>query len=113
MRITEESRDGVRIYHLEGNWTDGPEGGALRTSLKEALAAGERNFVVDMQAVELLNSIGLGGLVSCYSSTTREGGRLKICGLSERNRRAAFVSRILDLFEAFDDVEQAVASFQR
>jgi anti-anti-sigma factor len=113
MKITNEERDGVRVFHLDGNWTDGPEGGALRKALKEALDAGERRFVIDLSGIELLNSIGLGGLVSCYSSTTREGGTLKISGLSERNRRAAFVSRILDLFEEFPDVDQAVASFSK
>jgi anti-sigma B factor antagonist len=111
MQIDTELIQGVRVYRLSGKWTDGPEGGALRAQIKAALAAGERKFVVDMEGIDLLNSIGLGGLVSCYTSTTREKGTLKISGLSERNRRAAFVSRILDLFEDYPNATEAVASF--
>jgi anti-sigma B factor antagonist len=111
MQFSSELRDGVRIYRLSGNWTDGPEALRMRVALKGHLEAGERSFVVDLVEVGLINSIGLGGLVSCYSSVNRENGTLKISGLSERNRRALFVSRLVDLFEAFDDVDAAVASF--
>jgi anti-anti-sigma factor len=112
MQFTSELRDEVRVYRLSGNWTDGPEAARLRISIKHNLEAAERSFVVDLSGVGVINSIALGGLVSCYSSVHREGGTLRICGLSERNRRAIFVSRLVDLFDEYDDVDTAVASFR-
>lgn len=105
----DEFVDGVRVVHLSGTWTSGPDDDPLRKSHAEWLASGETRFVFDMQGIELLNSIGLGRLVTYYTSTAREGGRLALSGLSDRNRRAAYVARILDLFEEFIDVEAAVA----
>lgn len=112
MQFTSDLRGGVRVYKLSGNWTDGPEVLRMRSTLKGNLEDGEKSFVIDLEDIGLINSIGLGGLVSCYSSVHREGGTLKLCCLSERNRRALFVSRLVDLFEEYDSVDAAVASFQ-
>ena len=112
MQFTSELQDGVRVLRLSGNWTDGPEAARLRDAIKESLEGGDRAFVVDLEGVGLMNSIALGGLVQCYSSVHRADGELKLSGLSDRNRRAIFVSRLIDLFEEYDSIAQAVASFK-
>jgi len=109
IKTTNELVDGVRVVHLSGSWTSGPDDDPLRASHTEWLEAGEKRFVFDMAGIDLLNSIGLGRLVTYYTSTARQGGRLALSGLSDRNRRAAYVARILDLFEEFIDTEAAVA----
>jgi anti-anti-sigma factor len=111
MQTTTETHGGVRVIHIDGHFTDGRDTDLLRDALNRWLEDGERLFVLDMAGCELLNSIGLGGMVSGYTSCARHGGTLKLCGLNERNRRAAYVSRILDLFEDHPDVASAVASF--
>lgn len=114
MSITFEDElvQGVRVIRLSGSWTAGPDDDPLRTTFQGWLEAGEQAFVFDMDSVDLLNSIGLGRLVTYYTRTAREGGRLALASLSERNRRAAFVARILDLFEEFDDAASAVEALQ-
>lgn len=109
IKTTDELVQGVRVVHLSGSWTSGPDDDPLRAQHAAWLQAGDTRFVFDMTGLELLNSIGLGRLVTYFTSTAREGGRMALAGLSDRNRRAAYVARILDLFEEFDDVDAAVA----
>ena len=108
IHFTDETARGVRVVHLTGSWTAGPDDDPLRVAFARWLDSGERAFVMDMSGLDLLNSIGLGTLVTYYTKASREGGRVALAGLTERNRRAAYVARILDLFEEFDDVDEAV-----
>jgi len=111
MKFQSEVDRGIRVIHLEGHWTGGQEDRAFRESFKGWLGAGERRFVIDLTGTGLLSSIGLGGLVACYSSCAREGAAVKLSGMSERHRRAGYVSHILELFEEYPTAAEAVASF--
>lgn len=108
IRFQDETRRGVRVVHLSGSWTAGPDDDPLREQYRQWIEKGERAFVMDLSGLDLLNSIGLGKLVSYYTTLAREGGRVALAGLTERNRRAAYVARILDLFDEFEDVDAAV-----
>ncbi len=111
MEINSELRDGIQVLSIKGDWTSGPSGVELRDQILGLIAEGHKRFVLELSQLGLLNSIGLGGLVSCFSSATREGAQVRLAGMSARNRRAAFVSRILDLFDEFPDLEAALADF--
>lgn len=113
MEFQSQVKSGVRVIELAGHWTGGHDDDDLRAALLEWVGEGDRLFVFDMSGVDLLNSIGLGRLVSYYTTLTREKGKISLAGLQERHRRAAYVARILDLFDDFDDVEQAVSTMAR
>lgn len=108
MEFQSEQKSGVRVISLQGHWTGGHDDDDLRRELVNRVEGGERDFVFDMSGVDLLNSIGLGRLVSYYTTLTREGGRISLAGLQDRHRRAAYVARILDLFDDYEEVGQAV-----
>jgi anti-anti-sigma factor len=110
MRFESEVHSGVRVVRVFGRWTGGPDDDSLKEQFRTWVGAGEKTVVMDMSQLELLNSIGLGRLVSYYTTFTREGGRISLAGLQERHRRAAYVARILDLFDDFESVDDAVAA---
>jgi anti-anti-sigma factor len=110
MRFESEYQNGVRVVTVFGHWTGGHDDDTLRDQLHVWIAARERSFVLDLSQLDLLNSIGLGRLVSYYTTLTREGGSLSLAGLQDKHRRAAYVARILDLFEDYDTVQAAVSA---
>ena len=113
MKYASEVDHGVRVIRVEGHWTGGHDDDALREAFKEWVRQGERLFVMDLSRVDLLNSVGLGALVAYYTTLARETGRIKLTGMSERHRRAAYVTRILDLFDDYAHVDEAVAAYRK
>ena len=110
IRFEDELVSGVRVVRLSGSWTSGPDDDPLRARTRAWIENGESAFVMDLSGLDLLNSIGLGRLVTYYTTVSREGGRIALAGMSARHRRAAYVARILDLFEEFENTDAAVAA---
>jgi anti-sigma B factor antagonist len=113
MKYASEVVDGVRVIRVEGHWTGGHDDDALRDAFKGWVREGERLFVMDLGRVDLLNSVGLGALVAYYSTLARETGHIKLAGMSDRHRRAAYVARILDLFDDHPHVDEALAAYRK
>lgn len=108
IRFTTEYVGPVRVVAVQGSWTGGHDDDPLRDAFHAWVQEGERQFVLDLDGLDLLNSIGLGKLVSYYTTLTREGGSMALAGMSDRHRRAAYVARILDLFEDYPDRDAAI-----
>jgi anti-sigma B factor antagonist len=54
----------------------------LREAVAESVAAGRPRVVVDLSAVEFMDSSGLGALVGCLKTTRQAGGDLRIAAPS-------------------------------
>ena len=59
MKVTDGSRDGVKVYELKGKIMGGEPATLLRGKVVEDIEAGERKFVLDLAGVDWMNSIGL------------------------------------------------------
>ncbi len=64
----------------------------LRAELKRLIAEGAREFVFDLCQVEMVDSTGIGLLVSLHNSLIRLEGRLSVVNASPN---------LLELFKAF------------
>jgi len=62
----------VRIVELAGSITLGPGAAGFRRSLAEALDSSPR-LVLDLAAVDRIDSAGIGELLAAYTSATRKG----------------------------------------
>lgn len=110
MKFQSEQHGGVRVISVEGAWTGGHDDNELRDEFKSQVEEGQTRFVMNLAGVDILNSVGLGALVSYYTTLARNDGKIVLAGMSERHRRAAYVARILDLFEDYDDVPAALTA---
>jgi anti-sigma B factor antagonist len=75
--------DLVAVIRGEGrlNMVSAPR---LREAVSEAVAAGRPRIVVDLSAVDFMDSSGLGALVGCLKTTRQAGGDLRIAAPSEQ-----------------------------
>jgi anti-sigma B factor antagonist len=58
-----------------------------------------------------MDSAGMGELVSGHRTVERFGGKLKLLNPSRRVHNSLTMSKILPIFEVFEDEDTAVASF--
>jgi anti-sigma B factor antagonist len=110
MTIDTTTTDGVTVLALDGDALGGPDGSALLERLR-ALGAPAR-AVVDLGAVKHMNSSGLGMLVGALTSARSGGGDLRLARASGRIETLLRTTRLLDVFQTFDRVDDAVASFR-
>jgi anti-sigma B factor antagonist len=112
LRTVHSNIHGVILIRLSGAIYFGEESTSLR-SLVKGLLNDSRQMVLDLAEVTHIDSGGLGTLVSLYASARKVGGEIKLARLGEHARELLQITRLMTLFEIFDTVEDAIASFNR
>jgi anti-sigma B factor antagonist len=110
MKLDLEEKQGVSILVLAGQLTVGGDE-QLREAVDTLLASGRTKILVDFTKVSFMDSMGIGELVSSYHTVERFGGNLKILKPSKKIQDSLSLTRLLPIFEVFEDEETAVASF--
>jgi len=78
----DESASGI-VLHLSGE-LDALTVDELRPTLDELAGRGERPIVVDLSGLRLIDSSGVGALVSLYKRVRENGGHVEFAGVREQ-----------------------------
>jgi anti-sigma B factor antagonist len=103
---TEVVGDTVVVTLLEPR-LDGARGLKLRQKVAELAAGGTRSILLDLTAVEFVDSTGLGAIVSSLKLLGK-GGRFQLCGLSQPVRVLLRLTRMDQVFKSFARREDAL-----
>ncbi|HXY78589.1 MAG TPA: STAS domain-containing protein [Candidatus Acidoferrales bacterium] len=101
---------GVLVVDCSGRIVFGEESASLRETVKKLLPLNPK-VVMNLGEVNYIDSGGLGTLVSLYTSARNAGGAVKLTKLSKRVGELLQITKLLTIFEVFDDVEAAARSF--
>jgi anti-sigma B factor antagonist len=104
--------EGVLVVDCSGRVVFGEESATLRDIVKKLLSENP-NVVMNLREVNYIDSGGLGTLVSLYTSARSAGGAVKLASLSQRVGDLLQVTKLLTIFEVFDDEETAAKSFNK
>ena len=111
MKFTTRHVDGVTILDLSGRITLGEGSVTLRDAVKEALAKGGKNILLNLENVDYIDSSGLGELVSAFTSVKNQGGELKLLHLTTKVKDLLQITKLYTVFDIKDDEASAVGSF--
>jgi anti-sigma B factor antagonist len=111
LRMSTRSTQGVLVVDCSGRLVFGEESASLRSKVKELLAQSP-NLVLNLRDVSYMDSGGLGTLVSLYTSARSGGGAVKLASLSKHVGDLLQITKLLTVFEVFDDAEAAAKSFK-
>jgi anti-sigma B factor antagonist len=81
----------------------------LRNKLLELFKQKPPILVVNMAKVEFMDSSGLGTLVEALRWSRRNGGQLKLAGLSQVVRNIFEISRLDSVFQVYDTEAEALS----
>jgi anti-sigma B factor antagonist len=108
----EEHRVGdVTILRLSGRLELDAGDLTLRDRINGLVEQDRTRLVLDMQGVSRLDSAGIGMLVGKYLSVKRRGGTIKLLHLTARTNRLMDMTRLVTVFETYDNEGEAVRSF--
>jgi anti-sigma B factor antagonist len=111
MKIVERQVKDVSILDLHGKIQIGEGDEALRNAVARLVQAGKKKILLNLAEVPYVDSAGLGEIVRCYTTVSREGGRLKLVNLTKKLQDLLAITKLLTVFETYDSEEQGVNSF--
>jgi anti-sigma B factor antagonist len=104
---------GVAVVELEGAITLGDGLDLLRNMVTVALSEGFKNVLLDLEGVSYVDSAGLGELVHCNGLARAQGGDVRLVHLQKKIRGLMQITKLITVFETFEDEHKAILSFQR
>lgn len=85
----------------------------LHQIVKDQLDDGQRNILLNLAAVEFIDSFGVGEILASYISTHNLGGKLKLTRISKKLYVVFQVTMLTKVLEIFDDEQVALASYPK
>jgi len=112
MNFESRLQDDVLIISVEGEIMGDTKEEKFRNFIYEAVKNDQTNIVVDLAHAKLMNSSGLGMLISALTTARSSGGDLRLANVSERVRRPIEITKLDAVFVFYDSVQAAVESFK-
>ena len=113
MNIKQNLKGDVMILNLSGKIMGGPDHEKFQSEIKTLISSGYVDILLDMNKVNWVNSTGLGIRVSAFHTLKKNGGQLKICNVSDRIDNILNVTQLKLVFQTFEGMDEALASFQQ
>jgi anti-sigma B factor antagonist len=113
MKIEERAVDGVTILDLQGKMLIGEGDELLREKINQLVENGTEKIILNLAEVPYVDSAGLGEIVRCYTTVSRKNGKLKLLHLTKRIHDLLSITKLLTVFETYDNEQDAVKSFKK
>jgi anti-sigma B factor antagonist len=111
MKITERLVGDVVILDLQGKILIGEGDDQLREAVTKLADSGRTKILLNLAEVPYVDSAGLGEVVRCYTTVSRKGGKLKLLNLTKKIQDLLAITKLLTVFETYDNEEEAIKSF--
>ena len=110
LKLNARTIEGVRVIDCSGRIVFGDEAGYLRDTIKKDLAENNK-LVLNLANVNYIDSGGIGTLVSLFTTARNAGGDIKLVNLTKRVGDLLQITKLITVFESYDDEQKAVKAF--
>jgi anti-sigma B factor antagonist len=99
------------IIELKGNVMGGEDTKEFNDLLHKLIDEGKKNVVVDLSDVKFMNSSGLGMMIGGLTTMKKAGGNLKLARVTEKIESLLIITKLITIFEFYNNVDDAIKSF--
>lgn len=115
MRISNRAEEGVMVLNIQGRIV-GNASLDLRREINGWLAEipeeTKPKVVLNLSKVTMMDSSGLGVLVSSYTSVQKRDGGLVLAGLGKGLQNLVAITKLTRVFDIYETEEEAIQSLQ-
>ena len=111
MKLSAEDYDQITVLTIEGDVT-ADEIDQVRKAATDKMAHDVRDFVIDLTAVEFVDSTGLETLLWLQEQCGEKLGQVRLAGASETVHKIFDITRLASRFDCHDEVESALKSLR-
>jgi anti-sigma B factor antagonist len=110
--IKERQIGDVTILDLKGRVRVGGATVALHRSFRSLVQEEKLLILLNLAGVTHIDSSGLGELISSHVTVFNKGGEIKLVQLTETLRELMTVTKLLTIFDAYENEAEALLSFE-
>jgi anti-sigma B factor antagonist len=110
--VQERQAGDVSILDLSGSVRIGDGAVAMREAVRRLANDGKRNVLLNLASVNYMDSSGVGELIASYTTLRRDGGQLKLLNLTDKIQNLLVITKLLTVFDAYDNEAEALSSFK-
>ena len=111
MTIETRTAGPVTILDIHGKITIGEGSAEVRSTVRDLLQAGKKDILLNLGDVSYVDSSGIGELVSSFTTVSNQGGQLKLLNLTKKLKELLAITKLLTVFDSYEDEKTALASF--
>jgi len=111
MKTKVSERYGAVVIELKGNVMGGEDTKEFNDLLHKLIDEGKKNVVIDLSDVKFMNSSGLGMMIGGLTTMKKAGGNLKLARVTEKIESLLIITKLITIFEFYDNVDDAIKSF--
>jgi len=105
--------ENATIVDLSGRLTIGEPVLLLRETVRVLVNDGNRFFILNLGDVSYIDSSGLGELVSLFTTVRNKQGDVKLLNLTAKAKDLLQMTKLLTVFDTYDNEEKAVAALRK
>jgi anti-sigma B factor antagonist len=109
--ISKRRINGVMILDLHGGIRLGEENAHLHNAIRDLVSKGEKRLLLNLGEVTKIDSSGMGELIAAYTTLQTNGGEAKLLNLTQSVEHLMTLTKLLTVFETYENESDAVASF--
>lgn len=99
------------ILRLKGRLVIGEEASRLQDVIETSITKGNTRLILNFKDVTHIDSTGLGVLIVAHSMVQKSSGAIRLVHLSRRHIELLVLTKLIAIFELYDDERTALDSF--
>lgn len=112
LEVSERQAGDVTILDMNGSVRMGEGAVSLRNAMRGLVDQGKKKILLNLNGVKNIDSSGIGELIANYTTVSRDGGQLKLLNLTEKIQNLLVITKLLTVFDSYDNEAEALNSFK-
>mgnify|MGYP005850474831 CR=1 FL=1 len=113
MKISTRKVGDIVILDVDGKILMGEGDLEIKKTVDDLLKKGKKNILLNLAHVPYLDSAGLGEIIRCFTTLRKNGGSFKLLSPNQRIIDLLGITKLLNVFDWYDNEDSALKSFSR
>lgn len=110
MEYTITDNPNYTLINVSGRLIEKSQAEGLIKEFEGLNESGKTKYLMDLAALEYVNSTGLNLLIGMFTQARNAGGELVIGGISPKVKKLMVMTKLDSVFKIYDSVEEAAES---
>jgi len=112
MKFTKKQIEpGIVVLEMAGRFVMGPDCQKLDREVDDHAQRGEKSFILDLTAVDHVDSAAIGQIVKSFSKLKKSGGTLRLAGVKGMVDGVLKLTQVHKVIEIFPTAQDAARNF--